>query len=211
MTFSGCLIWQVSPLERLSRNGSNGLRESHSRIVSVFMDLPRCSVYKIVYHSSGKILRVAIVRYLDACRSSPRIIAVLGSQTIVTLGDYVNRGPDSKGVIDTLIDLRQVCNLVSILGNHDKLMLSARDAEWANSAFLYQGGSETLASYHPDASLEHVPQEHWEFFWLDVYRFTNTATTSSRTPTTAGTRRSLNNHQNYSAGPLLTKAHPNHT
>jgi serine/threonine protein phosphatase 1 len=46
---------------------------------------------------------------------------------IVTLGDYVNRGPDSRGVLDRLIDLRRRSRLVSILGNHDEMQLQARD------------------------------------------------------------------------------------
>lgn len=45
---------------------------------------------------------------------------------IVTLGDYVNRGPDSRGVLDQLIDLRQRTRLVSILGNHDEMLLQDR-------------------------------------------------------------------------------------
>ena len=36
--------------------------------------------------------------------------------TIVTLGDYVDRGIDSKGVIDILIDLERSCRLVPLLG-----------------------------------------------------------------------------------------------
>ncbi|WP_337176538.1 metallophosphoesterase family protein [Paludisphaera sp.] len=46
--------------------------------------------------------------------------------TIVMLGDYVNRGPDSRGVLDTLAGLRRRCRLVPILGNHDEMLLQAR-------------------------------------------------------------------------------------
>lgn len=44
---------------------------------------------------------------------------------IVTMGDYIDRGSDSKGVIDTLLALHQdpEINIVSLLGNHDTLML----------------------------------------------------------------------------------------
>jgi serine/threonine protein phosphatase 1 len=45
---------------------------------------------------------------------------------IVTLGDYVNRGPDSSGVLDQLIELDGRTRLVSILGNHDELLLNAQ-------------------------------------------------------------------------------------
>lgn len=58
-----------------------------------------------------------------------RLICVLdldASDTVVTLGDYVNRGPDSRGVIDRLIQLRSECDLVPLLGNHDQLLLHNR-------------------------------------------------------------------------------------
>ena len=47
--------------------------------------------------------------------------------TIITLGDYVDRGIDSKGVLDQLIALADRCRLVPLLGNHDEMMLHARD------------------------------------------------------------------------------------
>jgi serine/threonine protein phosphatase 1 len=59
---------------------------------------------------------------------------------IVTLGDYVNRGPDSRGVLDRLFDLRRRSRLVSILGNHDEMQLEAR----GGSPDLATGGSSGL-------------------------------------------------------------------
>ncbi|AMV38927.1 metallophosphoesterase family protein [Planctomyces sp. SH-PL62] len=44
---------------------------------------------------------------------------------VVTLGDYVNRGPDSRGVLDALAELRGRCRLVPLLGNHDEMLLRA--------------------------------------------------------------------------------------
>lgn len=46
--------------------------------------------------------------------------------TIVTLGDYINRGPDSRRVLDLLIELNHRCNLIPILGNHEEMMLDSR-------------------------------------------------------------------------------------
>lgn len=48
---------------------------------------------------------------------------------IVTMGDYIDRGPDSKGVIDILNDLHQdqEINIVSLLGNHDAMLLMCFD------------------------------------------------------------------------------------
>ncbi|MFN0051741.1 MAG: metallophosphoesterase family protein [Planctomycetales bacterium] len=46
--------------------------------------------------------------------------------TLVPLGDYVDRGPDSRGVIDQLIALGKRCRLVPLLGNHDEHLLRTR-------------------------------------------------------------------------------------
>jgi serine/threonine protein phosphatase 1 len=79
-------------------------------------------------------------------------IAPEPDDTIVTLGDYVNRGPDSRGVLDRLIRLDRQCRLFPILGNHDEMLLNAiKDTRpgltRARIAWLRMGGTATLASY----------------------------------------------------------------
>ena len=44
---------------------------------------------------------------------------------LVTLGDYINRGPDSRGVLDRLIKLSNQCRLVPLLGNHEEMLFEA--------------------------------------------------------------------------------------
>lgn len=48
---------------------------------------------------------------------------------VVTLGDYVDRGPHSKGVLDRLLALRNCCRCVSLQGNLELMMLAAREDE----------------------------------------------------------------------------------
>ena len=50
--------------------------------------------------------------------------------TVVTLGDYVRKGPDGPGVIDRLIELAAHCRLVCLRGNHDEMLLKNFD-EWS--------------------------------------------------------------------------------
>ena len=81
---------------------------------------------------------------------------------IVTLGDYVDRGPDSRGVIERLLMLEEECLLVPLIGNHEVMMLDALDQggerlEW----WLQCGGRQTVASY--GKSLRDVPKMHQEF------------------------------------------------
>lgn len=93
------------------------------------------------------------------------------TDTIITLGDYIDRGPDSKGVIDLLLELRQCCNLITILGNHEEVMLISLKSndmlrEWFGPPFH---GDKTLMSYgirHVPTQQEleqAVPPAHWLF------------------------------------------------
>jgi serine/threonine protein phosphatase 1 len=83
--------------------------------------------------------------------------------TLVMLGDYVDRGPDSRGVIETLIELEHRCQLVPILGNHEELMLASRTSLHSENCWRHDGGDATLASYGDDLSLANIPDAHWEF------------------------------------------------
>jgi serine/threonine protein phosphatase 1 len=84
--------------------------------------------------------------------------------TIVTLGDYVNRGPDSRGVFDRLIALKQECRLVSILGNHDQLFLECLTGhDRLKSVWMRMGGEATLTSYGAKRDLKAVPETHIAF------------------------------------------------
>ncbi len=103
----------------------------------------------------------ALEALLDAIGPRP-------DDVIVTLGDYVNRGPDSRGVIDRLIALERQCTLVPILGNHDEVMLEALAGQrGAFSELIDMGGRATLASYGAEkiteADLVRVPPDHRAF------------------------------------------------
>lgn len=82
---------------------------------------------------------------------------------IISLGDYVDRGPDSKAVICRLLELKQTHQYVHLMGNHEIQMIRARQAPHHLSRFLSPmcGGQGTLDSY--GGTFEDVPQEHWDF------------------------------------------------
>ncbi|MBX7072196.1 MAG: serine/threonine protein phosphatase [Pirellulales bacterium] len=83
-------------------------------------------------------------------------IEPLANDTLIVLGDYVDRGSDSRGVIARLRQLAERCRLVVLTGNHEEMLLAARDDEVERDAWLRYGGAETLASYGA-ASLEGLP------------------------------------------------------
>lgn len=83
------------------------------------------------------------------------------NDAVVFLGDYINRGPDSKGVIDFLLDFKTRVPSVFLLGNHEKMFLDYISND--SPSFLFNGGDKTLENYNcPD--LRHIPQEHLAFF-----------------------------------------------
>ena len=75
--------------------------------------------------------------------------------TIVTLGDYVDRGPDSAGVVAHLIGPAPAgfCRF-SLIGNHEVMMLDFLRDPAAHAYWLDEGGRETLASSSVGTGLE---------------------------------------------------------
>ena len=70
-----------------------------------------------------------------------------GERSIVFLGDYVDRGPDSKGVLDLLLAPAEGFNCHYILGNHDQTLLDFLDDPLVFRGWRDFGGRETLMSY----------------------------------------------------------------
>jgi serine/threonine protein phosphatase 1 len=90
------------------------------------------------------------------------VIQPTALDTIVTLGDHINRGPDSKGVIEQLIELRERCSVVNILGNHEEMLLTALEGKSDFHYFLKFAGQETLESYGAE-HVKSIPTEHLKF------------------------------------------------
>jgi len=85
------------------------------------------------------------------------------SDSLILLGDFVDRGPDSAGVIDRLIELRERCFLFAIQGNHDELMLEVvEESTWKLGHWFMYGGEQTMRSYGTD-KVSDIPKEHVEF------------------------------------------------
>ena len=111
-------------------------------------------------------MRTLAIGDIHGCRRSFEALAdyvsISPDDTLVTLGDYVDRGPDSKGVIDRLIALADHCKLIPLLGNHEIMMRRACGDLATLTPWLGHGGRETLASYGGD-SFDTVPESHWAF------------------------------------------------
>lgn len=83
---------------------------------------------------------------------------------IITLGDYIDRGPDSKKVIDFLSYYRG--DTISLQGNHEAMMVESITAPLSPDWWIGNGGDATLRSYgwggepYSQLSYEVVPKDH---------------------------------------------------
>jgi serine/threonine protein phosphatase 1 len=104
---------------------------------------------------------------------------------ILFIGDYIDRGEDSRSVIETMLELKaKRPNTIFLRGNHEQLMLDARDSAPPEPGpeegvvglseemllWLSNGGEETLLSYSNEMDesdflrwWEIIPDTHWDF------------------------------------------------
>jgi serine/threonine protein phosphatase 1 len=129
-------------------------------------------------------MRILVIGDIHGClKALDALLALVAPQPddqIITLGDYVDRGPDSCGVLDRLIELDARVGLVALRGNHDFMMLQARDGLDVR-LWLACGGRQTLASYGVAAGswddlADVVPQAHWLFLEQRLSDWYETAT-----------------------------------
>ena len=84
---------------------------------------------------------------------------------VVFLGDYVDRGTDSRRAIDLVIQLRKRCEVIALMGNHEAMFLDflERPESVGAGLFILNGGSTTLANYAGPGGSFDVPQSHVDF------------------------------------------------
>jgi len=107
---------------------------------------------------------------------------------VITLGDYIDRGPESKEVIDLLVRLHEAQPVVSLKGNHEEMVLDWRNENYEKTLIWWaNGGLATLRSYcrddsswltkmfwksfipgqvydYHDRACKLIPGPHWSFF-----------------------------------------------
>ena len=67
---------------------------------------------------------------------------------LVFIGDFIDRGPDVRGVIETIIDLKETCkNMICLRGNHEDMFLNYYREGRDEELFFANGGGITLSSY----------------------------------------------------------------
>lgn len=83
---------------------------------------------------------------------------------LIFLGDYIDRGTDSKLVVDFILSLQDKgFDIVTLLGNHESMLLDVYNNKAAIYKWIMNGGSETLKSFNID-SLEKIELKYINFF-----------------------------------------------
>ena len=94
-------------------------------------------------------------------------IKLRDDDVLITLGDYCNRGPNTSAVLDRLILENSKGNLRPLRGNHEIMMLNARDSDAEFDTWIGVGGELTLSSYglsnDDRETLSDIPKSHWQF------------------------------------------------
>ena len=84
---------------------------------------------------------------------------------VIFLGDYIDRGPDSRGVVELMMKLSRDHRYVCLKGNHEAMMVQCLTGGSSGDfdRWVDNGGRETLRSYgvdDRDAAIAAVPTEH---------------------------------------------------
>jgi serine/threonine protein phosphatase 1 len=91
-------------------------------------------------------------------------LSLTKSDKLVLLGDYIDRGQNSREVIDFIIDLKQMnFNVVALAGNHEQMLLDAFNNRDLLPLWLMNSGMTTLESLHI-SSLEDIDPKYYRFF-----------------------------------------------
>jgi len=91
--------------------------------------------------------------------------------TIIFMGDYIDRGKKSREVVDKIIDMQNICNCVYLIGSHEYALLHANTDEYYHYLFWNYGGEKTAESY---GGFDNIFKIHGEFFKnLKFYHLTD--------------------------------------
>jgi serine/threonine protein phosphatase 1 len=83
---------------------------------------------------------------------------------LIFIGDYIDRGENSKGVVDYILELMNRSSLIQCLkGNHEDMLLNYFN-NGDIGTYLYNGGRTTLTSYTKSNGDVYFPSDHISFF-----------------------------------------------
>jgi len=101
--------------------------------------------------------------YNNAFRKALKSIELKKTDTLILLGDLIDRGEDSKGVLDTvLLLIENNFNIICLKGNHEQMFIDAFDNIQSKINWLKNGGDITLSSFYT-SSINKIPSTYVDF------------------------------------------------
>lgn len=93
-----------------------------------------------------------------------KMISFSSSDELYLLGDYIDRGPNSKAVLDLVIALsKQNYNVKCLKGNHEDILIKSRNSLTSHDYWIKKnGGRKTLESFEKDYAHE-IPKKYFQF------------------------------------------------
>ena len=101
--------------------------------------------------------------HAEALAGLLRLVEPRQDDKVVFLGDYVSRGPDSREVIQTVIDLGRRCRVVALRGNHEEMLLDSKRNRVALASWVAVGGDATLVSPPLSQTWRALDEAQWSF------------------------------------------------
>lgn len=98
-------------------------------------------------------------------------IKIRKSDKLILLGDYIDRGYQSREVVDYILNLQEKgFDVVPLIGNHESMLLDALDNDRYLSNWFMNGGAETLFSFKIDSIIE-LGKQYVNFFKNLLYYY----------------------------------------
>lgn len=119
-------------------------------------------------------MRTLIIPDIHGCIKTLRFLlevklSVTTNDRLFFLGDYIDRGPDSPGVIEYLLNLIELgYNVTCLKGNHEQMMLDCIKGDYEMSLWLMNSGFATMHQYQSqttqiETEYGFLPQRHLDF------------------------------------------------
>lgn len=121
-------------------------------------------------------MRTFIIPDIHGCSKTLRYLlevklSISQADRLYFLGDYIDRGPDSPGVVEYLINLiDDGYNITGLKGNHEQMMLECINGDYEMSLWLMNSGFATMHQYQSmttaiETEYGFLPQRHLDFFF----------------------------------------------
>ena len=127
----------------------------------------KCRLYLFFPHPPPLMSRILAISDIHGCAKTFEAlldrVALSTSDTLYLLGDFIDRGPDSKGVFDLIFQLTDNgYNINSLMGNHEAIMLTVLEDPYTAPKWGLAGGVPTLNSFNA-RSMSDIPETYLKY------------------------------------------------